>query len=438
MIGNSNFNPGLNYSIFHSFPPAGDRAHGGSAIIIHKSLQYSLLDLNTTLQAVAVNVILDKQVTICSLYLPPRCGFTENDLQSLINQLPAPFLLLGDFNAHNPLWGGNMLDSGGKIIEDIIDRNPITLLNDGSMTFHDIPNNHRTAIDLSLCSSGIHLEFVWSVDEFLNGSDHFPIYLKHAKNTPTETPPKWKVEEADWSKFSTGIEIKRDFESFNSETDAYDYFMEATLKSAESSIPKTKGKPNRPTVPWWNKTCGRLRKVTRKCYKTFKNNGSMRSKIIYKRVLAKKCKYFKKVKRESWMYYINGINSKTPMRAVWKKIRKLSGKFVPSPLPSLKIDNSLVTDPSEVADKLGEHFSNTSSARNYSTEFQRIRNSQIVLDYNSNGREVYNMRFSLKEFREALSSTEATAPGEDSILYEMLKHLLEKANVFLLKIMNRI
>ena len=126
MIGNSNFNPGLNYSIFHSFPPAGDRAHGGSAIIIHKSLQYSLLDLNTTLQAVAVNVILDKQVTICSLYLPPRCGFTENDLQSLINQLPAPFLLLGDFNAHNPLWGGNMLDSGGKIIEDIIDRNPIT------------------------------------------------------------------------------------------------------------------------------------------------------------------------------------------------------------------------------------------------------------------------------------------------------------------------
>ena len=97
-LGPEMFNPGLNYNIFSSAPPAGDRAHGGAAIIVHKSLQYSPLPVVTNLQAVAVTVVLDKQITICSVYLPPRAAFTNADIQSLLDQLPSPFLLLADFN----------------------------------------------------------------------------------------------------------------------------------------------------------------------------------------------------------------------------------------------------------------------------------------------------------------------------------------------------
>ena len=53
-LGNSFFNPGLNYTIFNSPPPVGVRAHGGAAIIVNKSLQHSTIQLNTTLQAVAL------------------------------------------------------------------------------------------------------------------------------------------------------------------------------------------------------------------------------------------------------------------------------------------------------------------------------------------------------------------------------------------------
>lgn len=254
MLGNSPYNPGLNYSIFKSYPPTGDRAHGGAAIIINKSLQHSTIQLNTTLQAVAISVILEKRITICSLYLPPDLAFNIGDIQSLIDQLPAPLLLLGDFNAHNPLWGSRFLDSKGKLIEDLIDRNDVTLYNNGSMTFHNIHDNHFSALDLSISSTSIHLDFNWSVNEDLNGSDHYPIHLKYALNAPSEVLPKWKVEDADWDKFSKGVNLDREFESFHSHLDAYDYFIESTLKSAEGSIPKTKGKPRRPAVPWWNKT----------------------------------------------------------------------------------------------------------------------------------------------------------------------------------------
>ena len=116
---------------------------------------------------------------------------------------------------------------------------------------------------------------------------------------------------------------------------------------------------------------------------------------------------------------------------VWRKVRKLSGKFIPSPLPTLKINDTSVTEPSEVAEKLGRHFPDISIPDNYSNEFRKVRDAQISLNFESDNFEAYNAKFSLGEFREAPISSEATAPGEDLIMYEMLKHLPDNAKKFL-------
>ena len=163
-------------------------------------MQYSPLPIVTDLEAVALTVVLDKQITTCSIYLPPHAAFTNADIQSLLDQLPSPFLLLGDFNAHNPLWGGDILDSEDMVIEDIINNNNVVLLNDGTMTYHNLYFDSYSAIDLSISSPDIALDFNWSVNEYLNGSDHFPIHLKFARNVSTEMPPKWKPLEADLGK----------------------------------------------------------------------------------------------------------------------------------------------------------------------------------------------------------------------------------------------
>ena len=82
------------------------------------------------------------------------------------------------------------------------------------MTFHNIYSNQFSAIDLSICSPNIFMDFNWSVVEYLNGSDHYPIHLKFVRNTPSESSPKWKVEESGWGKFSQGINLSIDFKSF--------------------------------------------------------------------------------------------------------------------------------------------------------------------------------------------------------------------------------
>ncbi|XP_066955721.1 serine/threonine-protein kinase ATR [Macrobrachium rosenbergii] len=74
-------------------------------------------------------IILDKQNIVCSIYLSHKSAFSMADIQSLLNQLPSPFMLLGDFNAHNPLWVGDSIDNGGNVIEEL---NNIVLNDDGS------------------------------------------------------------------------------------------------------------------------------------------------------------------------------------------------------------------------------------------------------------------------------------------------------------------
>ena len=74
------------------------------------------MKLSTELQATAVSVTLDREVTICSIYIPPSFSLKTEQLDSLLKQLPSPYLLLGDFNGHNILWGSKENNSRGELI----------------------------------------------------------------------------------------------------------------------------------------------------------------------------------------------------------------------------------------------------------------------------------------------------------------------------------
>ena len=79
-----------------------------------------------------------------------------------------------------------------------------------------------------------------------------------------------------------------------------------------------------------------------------------------------------------------------------------------------------------------------SSSKNYTAEFQQIRNPQVALDLTGGNHEAYNARFSPYELHSTLSSTDDTSPVEDTILYVMLRQLPDEAKSYLLIIINRI
>lgn len=48
---------------------------------------------------------------------------------AILFQIPEPFLLLGDFNAHNCLWGSDHVDARGRMIESILMSHSLCLFN---------------------------------------------------------------------------------------------------------------------------------------------------------------------------------------------------------------------------------------------------------------------------------------------------------------------
>ena len=167
------------------------RATGGCSILFTKGIPHEVLELDTELQAVAVKLSLHKTITVCNVYIPPHFNVAQSDLDNLVNQLPAPFLFIGDFNAHSDLWGCSSSDSLGNKLEHLLESPNICLLNYKSPTYFHPATGSFTSIDLSLCSASVFLDFTWQVHSDQCGSDHFPILIDIVKSM--DNVPRWNL-----------------------------------------------------------------------------------------------------------------------------------------------------------------------------------------------------------------------------------------------------
>ena len=110
------FTPPRGYFLLQDISPSGDTCH-----LIHNSFRFTVVALQTNLSAVAATItIANKQITVCSIYLSPSINVRSRDIENLLQQLPTPFLILGDFNAHSPFWGDSRQDSRGRMIEHFL------------------------------------------------------------------------------------------------------------------------------------------------------------------------------------------------------------------------------------------------------------------------------------------------------------------------------
>ena len=143
-----------NYVHTYCLRPSGD-----ASIFVKSSFLQRKIDLQTELQATAISATLDREITICSVYIPPSFSLNSQHLDNLLQQLPSPYILLGDFNGHNTLGGGQNNDSRGKLIESFITKNDICIIDDKSYTYHSPSTTSFTSIDLSFCHPSLFLDY---------------------------------------------------------------------------------------------------------------------------------------------------------------------------------------------------------------------------------------------------------------------------------------
>ena len=125
----------LKNSIKYNNNAQTDRASGGSSIAINNKYFHSQIDLKTNLQAFAIRLSLHKTITVRSVYIPPNYKLQPREYTELIQQLPTPFMIMGDFHAHNTLCGSDKVTDKGKVVEDVLSNLNLCILNDGSNTY---------------------------------------------------------------------------------------------------------------------------------------------------------------------------------------------------------------------------------------------------------------------------------------------------------------
>ncbi|KAG1679877.1 RNA-directed DNA polymerase from mobile element jockey [Nymphon striatum] len=353
---NDTFNTTIRrYSIYRRDLPSEHPA-GGVCIIVNNQIPHSSVQLNSSLQAIAVRVSMHKVLTICSIYIPPSSPIIAADVENLLRQLPAPALICGDFNGHNLLWGSRVTNPRGRTIENIILHNNLCLYNDTSMTYLDLSAGTYSALDLTLCHPSLFQDFTWMVDGDLHTSDHFPIHVKGNGPPIKGRPQRWKLHKADWTMFKQLCAEQLNISSFAEISDQYSEFITILLEVADISIPKTSQYPKRFNKPWFNKDCKDAVRERKRLLRKFSLRPTSDNLSCYRQAAAAARRTIRLAKRESWRQYVSKLNSQSSIKSAWDRLRKIRGKGTSDAYKHLNVGGTAITSQVRVGTTFSDFF----------------------------------------------------------------------------------
>ncbi len=335
-----------NYTIVHQPYTSETRAKGGVLLAVHSSIHTEELQLNTSLQAAAARLFLTPSITVCSIYLPPSKKIDKTELSDLISSLPSPFILLGDFNAHNTIWRGQYTNHHGTVLEDCLTTHNLSIVTPPGPTHFSTAHRTWSTIDLIITSASL----IGSLSSYLHydlaGSDHAPIItiLSSANLPPPRRKPPWNFKKTDWSHYYSTLANEQDHISKSLPTEnIIDQFSSHLLKTAQSCTPSPKNSYHHKKLVWWTDECKTAIRERRKALKELKKCPSTTNLLTYRKLRAKAQWTLKHAKRKSWQTYVSTITNQTPIKEIWTKIRAIENKTTNWSPTCLKIKDDYIT-----------------------------------------------------------------------------------------------
>ena len=424
-----------NYKIFNKTKDCNSTniASGGVMILADKNIHTELLDLDTTLQTIAIQTSYPTNFVICNLYLDHGLRVTEihDELNHLIQQLGPNFILTGDFNAHNIIWGSHKTDGRGRTIEDLIDEFSLTVKNEHLPTHLASTNNRLTAIDVTLCTQDLTDEFDWTVLDDLHGSDHFPILLTFSQYSQNLTQrEKYNINNADWTIYRQNVNLlnldRTDIDSFTED------FTKRILSAAKTSMTMSKCFQGKRKLPYWNNDIKTKIIERKKSIREFKRTLDMNIKDKIDRQSLEIRETLQMYKRQSWNEFTSSINSKATSKEIFDKVRTLNGKNKSTVIKTIFDRNgNMEHDQKKITNILKNTLEET-----YTDNTNNTNRQQNIPQDNNNER--YNDEISLLELEQALALCKGSSPGPDDIHYEMIKQLDINTKKILLELYNEI
>lgn len=441
-IPNLNSPPLNNYNWF--FHQATNTSNHSVCIGIQKHIPSKQINLSSNIPAIAAKISSPIECTIVSLYLSPSLpsAFLALETENILQQLPSPTIVLGDFNAQHSSWGCPTTNSRGNLLQTSFDTSYMEVIYNTIATRICSSRGTGSILDYCAISSSIAQDFSIQIANDTHGSDHYPLFVHTHHSTPSPLQrPRWKYEEADWDKYTLEITYTLPLDN----PPCLTRFTDTIKNAASISIPLTKGSAGKRSVHWWNETVAQAIRDRRKALRNLRR--SNQTDNIFTQLLAEQYREanriakaaIKSAKQEAWNKFTDEINPTMTSKEIYKRVAILSGKkHKPTPI-ILKTGNTVIP-PTEIPETLAKHFSDTSATQNFPSNFQTHKSisESIPLPNIDASNSKYNSLFSMEELNWALHKCRGKSSGPDNIGYPLLQHLPFCAKTVLLQIYNNI
>ena len=445
-INSSNINSipiPINYSLYNT---NSSQSWGGSAILVHNSIQHKQILLNNDFDAIGIEVISKLKFTIVSAYIPPNFNFSLQNLSNvLISTIQTNAVLItGDFNSRHLDWGSDINNSKGNIMSHFISSNNFILLNDGSPT-HFSTHNSFTHIDLSFCTPILKIHSEWSILDDLHGSDHFPIIIKmfpHTNSIIRRHKPKYNFKKANWLKFSESTkQITNSIPISNNINKEAANIKRIFCSSANTSIPKIKINKNSRNVPWWNSQIQSLKEIKIELWREFNRNINKENLLKYKKANAQYKRQIKITKKESIEKFTSEINPSSSPTKIWSNIRRFCGYKSSHGIHCISTPQNTTTDRCAIANLFCNQWSSNSNDSQFPLDFQNKKqqyNNFIPAPSTCPIANIIEKDISYVELLSALNKLKGHTPGFDGITYPMIRNVSFDTKIRILNLYNSI
>ncbi|GFT78955.1 putative RNA-directed DNA polymerase from transposon X-element [Trichonephila clavipes] len=265
----------------------GPSVSRGVCIFTSLDVPSSALSLHTSLPAVAVRIHSTSLIIVCCLYLPPNAVIHQQDLNNLVDQLPAPFVILGDFNGHRTLRGRAKTNPRGRQIEQVLSDHCLCLLNHKEPTYFHEPTPSFHTLDLAICSPSLLPHLNLSIEKDLYNNDQFPVILSQDSDKGGKTfPPTYSYSRADWALFTQLAVIHDAMVKTESVDTAVQEVTNVLIAAVYLSIPNVSSHSFQRYKPWWNTDCQTAYKNHRKLWGIFRRYPTTENLLAFKKAKA--------------------------------------------------------------------------------------------------------------------------------------------------------
>lgn len=424
------------YKFYNALHPA-QKARGGATIIIKENIRHQeeqkLENEMFQLACVSVDLKNHKSFKICAIYSPPKHNIKSDQYHEMLKPLGNHFIVGGDFNAKNKIWGSRLTSAKGTELFKAARNLNCEFYSGNEPTYW--PTNKDRIPDLIdfYIAKGISKNYIHLQNCSELSSDHTPVIMTISESVIQKQDTPFLVNnKTNWELFtyllSDKISLQKPLKTKNQIEDEVDNLIEAIQLSAWESSPKPQKPNNNSTYP---KEIRELVAKKRKARKKWQTERTTENKTILNRLCTELKCLINEVKNNTMSSHLMSLSAnKDTNYSLWKATKQFN-HVSPQIPPIRKPDGTWSRNAKDKCESFANHLQDI-----FKPLPRQSSEENINKVYKDDKKAIKPVKMGDLKYIIDKDLSPKKAPGYDLITGKIIKKLPDKALIKLMHIIN--